>query len=124
MIIIHVCFFAYLGVYHVYDGFIFPTQNWHEKIISYLTKLKIDTMQSHRYALFMYLQNKKLVDRTEMMMTISNISKLLEKACEIYFQLNGKNYMRSDESKGCICLKCTEQLHKGLEEVSICIMFI
>ena len=104
-------------MYHVYDGFIFPSLRWHEKLYSYITKVNINTKESHGYALFIYLQNKRLIDATDMTIISSTISNLLERTCEIYFQLKEKNYMYSDERKGCLYFNCTEQLHKGLEKV-------
>ena len=77
--------------------------------------VNINTKESHGYALLIYLQSKKLITNTAM--TGSAISDLLKRACKIYFQLNEKNYMYSDEKKGCLYFKCTEQLHKGLQKV-------
>ena len=79
--------------------------------------VNINTKESHGYALLMYLPSKRLLDVAETTITSSTISNLLERACKIYFQLKEKNYMYSDEAKGCVYFKCTEQLHKGLEKV-------
>ena len=74
-------------------------------------------LESHGYALLIYLPSKRLLDMAETTITSSTISDLLERACKIYFQLKEKNYMHSDEAKGSVYFKCTEQLHKGLEKV-------
>ena len=113
----------FIGAHHVYDGFIFPTLNWRDKIFNYIKRVNINTKESHGYALLIYLRSIKLLDTAEMTMTSSTISDLLERACKIYFQLNEKNYMCSDEAKGCVYFKCTEQLHKGLEKVCCCILY-
>ena len=104
-------------MHHVYDGFIFPTLNWREKIFNYFKIVNMNTKESHGYALLIYLQSKKLIDTTEMMMTSSTISNLLGRSCKIYFQLYEKSYMHSDEAKGSVYFKWTEELHKGLEKV-------
>ena len=113
----YVCIFIFLGVYHVYDGFIFPTPKWHDSITNYFKKVNISTKESHGYALLMYLQSKKLIDATEMDIIISTMSNLLERTCKIYSQLDGKSYIPLDETKRCVHFKCTDQLHKGLEKV-------
>ena len=84
----------------------------------------MNTKESHRYALLMHLQSKKLIDTTEMIMTTSAVtSNLFEIVCKIYFQLKHKSYMHSDIAKGCVYFNCTEQLQNGLEEVCMYIHF-
>ena len=102
----------------MYDGFIFPTQSWHKKIINYVTKVNINTKELHGYALLIYLQSKASIATTEMTMTSSTITDLLEKVLGIYFHFDGKSYMFSHKD-GCVYLHCIEELLKGLEEVSI-----
>lgn len=108
----------FIGTHHVYDGFIFPTQSWHKKIINYVTKVNINTKELHGHALFIYLQSKSSIATTEMIMTSSTITNLLEKVLGIYFHLDGKKYMFPHKD-GFVYLHCTDELLKGLEEVSI-----
>ena len=109
-----------VGIYHVYDGFIFPTQRWWEKAINFLTKVKVNAKEPHGYSLLIHLQSIRLINTTEMIITDSAvISDLLERVCEIYFQLQEKTFVQSDETKGRIYFNPTEQLHKGLGQVSM-----
>ena len=112
-------------MYHVYDGFIFPTQRWYEKFVNYFTKVKISNKEPHGYALLIHLQSRYLINTSERIMTDSAvISNLLERVCKIYFQLQEKNYVRLDEKKGRIYFNNTEQLHKGLVQVSLLLFSI
>ena len=107
-------------MYHVYDGFIFPTQRWYEKLMSYFTKVKVNVKEPHGYALLIHLQSRRLINTTEMIITDSAVlSDLLERVCEIYFQLQGKIFVHSDETKGRIYFNPAGQLRKGLEQVSV-----
>lgn len=103
----------------MYDGFIFPTQSWHERIINYVTKVNINTKELHGHALFIYLQRKVSIATTEMIMTNSTITDLCGNVLGIYFHLDKKYYMFSHKESGCVYLYCTDELVKGLEEVSI-----
>ena len=110
----------------MYDGFIFPTQRWYEKLINYFPRVKVNTKEPHGHALLIHLQNRRLINTTEMIITDSAvISELLERVCEIFFKLQEKNFVRSDETKARIYFNPTEQLRKGLEQVRKCaIVFI
>lgn len=104
----------------MYDGFIFPTPHWYERLINYFPKAKVNTKEPYGDALFIYLRNRRLINTTEMIIADSVvISNLFERVCEIYFQIEGKDFVRSDETKGRIYFNPTEQLHKGLEQVSV-----
>ena len=93
--------------------------------MNYFTKVKISNKEPHGYALLIHLQSRRLINTTEMIMRDSGIiSTLLERVCEIYFQLQEKNYIHLDETKGRIYFKRSEQLHKGLEQVSVVLYFI
>ena len=110
--------FYYIGMHHVYDGFIFPTQSWHEKIINYITKVNINTKELHGYALLIYLQSKASLVTTEMTMTSSTITDLCDKVLGMYFYLDGRSYMFPHKD-GSVYSYCTDELLKGLEEVSV-----
>ena len=102
----------------MYDGFIFPTQSWGEKILNYVTKVNINTKELHGYALLIYLQSKASLATTEMTMTSSTITDLFDKVFRIYFHFDKKFYM-FPHKVGHVYLHCVDELLKGLEEVSV-----
>ena len=117
--------YFFIGAYHVYDGFIFPTLNWRERVFNYLKNVNISTMESHGYALLIHLQSRIKINTTEMTLTGSTmISDLFVGVCKVYFLLKQKNYMHSDKAKGCVYFNCNEQLQKGLKEVSMLLCHI
>ena len=110
-------------MYQVYDGFIFPTQRWYEKLMNYFPNVKVNPKEPHEHALLIHLQWRRLIHTTEMITDSAVISDLLEGVCEIYFQLEEKNFVRSDGTKTRIYFNPTEQLRKGLEQVSVLFIF-
>ena len=105
-------------MHHVYDGFIFPTQSWREKIINYVTKVNINTKELHGCALLIYLQSKVSLATTEMTMTSSTITDLCDKVLGMYFHFGKKIYMFPHQV-GYVYLHFDDELLKGLEEVSV-----
>ena len=99
--------------FHVYDGLVFPYENWWIKMNNYFTYTGIDTKVSHGYALRIFLLAVNL--------SISefDISRTLETVWNVYFHLRQKKYLLCADPSKYMYFSCLDQLEKGLHQVCV-----
>ena len=108
--------FALEHCYHVYDGFIFPSESWWNKIADFIMATGINTKDSFGYALTIHLQSVKISMSSLIHYGTGNISK---NVCSIYFKLRQKKFLHFDDIKKVTHFSCADQLDKALQNVSI-----
>ena len=112
-----VCVYFFLILeksYHVYDGFVFPSQKWVERIHQYTSNTGINTKNAWGNALTIYLQHFKLNHfETEDF----DISGTCETICDIYFHIKYKSFLPFQGENKPISLSDTEHLNNGVRKV-------
>ena len=102
-------------MYHVYDGFIFPSEKWWNKISEFFVSTGINSKESYRFALTIYLESIKLMMTRPINHVINNISKSV---CGIYLELKQKKFLQFDDINKVAQLPCADDLNKALQKVS------
>ena len=98
-------------LFHVYDGFVFPNEDFWDKINSFLMDVGLNTKDSYGYALIIFL---KAIDLSILGFDILETLKTVQ---IIYFQLRRKRYSLYNDSKKVTHFSSTDHLDKGLQQV-------
>ena len=121
IVYVHMCLTAMLFtievIFHVYDGFVFPHDNWWSKINKYLLDTGINTRESHGYSLVVFL---KTVCSNILEFDVSrafDISRIIDTVCNLYFHLKQKKYLHYAAPSRYIQFSCTDELNGGLHQV-------
>ena len=97
----------------MYDGFVFPNEDWWDKINNFLLDTGLKTKDSYGCALKMFL---KTIDLDILGFDILGTLKTVQ---IIYFQLRHKSYLLYNDPKKVTHFSCTDHLDKGLQQVLI-----
>ena len=102
--------------YHVYDGFVFPSEKWVDRIHHYANNTGITTKNSWGNALAIFLQHFKL-NHTEI--EDFDIAGMYKTICEIYFHIKYKTFLPFKGESKPISLSDTEHLNNGVRKVCL-----
>ena len=98
-------------LFNVYDGYVFPPEDWLNKIHNFLTVTGMKTKESHGYAVKFFLQN------IDLSTSGFDILGTIQMARRVYFQLRQKRYMLVNDAGKLTHFCCIDHLDKGLQQV-------
>ncbi|XP_065899490.1 E3 ubiquitin-protein ligase rnf213-alpha-like isoform X3 [Dysidea avara] len=99
--------------YHVYDGFVFPSEKRWDKIYHYSNSTGINTKNAWEIALALFLQKHKIVyTETEDF----DITGMCETICGIYFHIKQKTFMPFKSEHRPISMSNSEHLDNGVRK--------
>jgi len=102
--------------FQVYDGFIFPSEEWQTCISNFTYNTKITTKNSWRHALITFL-NQLPFRSAEL-----NISSLCDEICCIYFHMKWRFFVPFNAGSTPTSFCNAEELNVGLQQVSIILL--
>ena len=111
----YVFLLSFVGTsYHVYDGFVFPSEKRWDKIYHYSNSTGINTKNAWEIALALFLQKHKIVyTETEDF----DITGMCETICGIYFHIKQKTFMPFKSEHRPISMSNSEHLDNGVRKV-------
>ena len=103
-------------MYHVYDGFIFPSEKWPwwNRISDLFSSTGLSTKESYQIALIIYLESVMLWTSLPLNHAIKYIS---SSVCKIYMDLKQRKFLQYEEINKFTQYNCVDQLNRALQKV-------
>lgn len=101
-------------LFHVYDGFIFPSEEWRNDIYYFTQNTGVNTKNACGHALITFLNKLQLFYSGSGEFDISSVC---DKICYIYFHMRQKCVVPFKTGNSSTALCSAEQLDVGLRQV-------
>ena len=107
--------------FHVYDGFMFPSKRFVDRIHHYANNTGINTKNAWGQALTIYLQHFKLNHTEPEDFDIAGMS---DYVCDVYFHIKYKTFLPFQSENKPMSLSDTEHLNNGVRKVCNAVCYI